>query len=87
MTGFAKMVNDSSLAAHKKPRIWSLAGRKKPRLHGLICPKNFIFMISQILVVMIIGFLTKSIDARLDNYKVDHMNIELRVWVMNTSES
>ena len=45
------------------------------------------FMISQILVVMIIGFLTKSIDVRLDNYKVDHISTKLKVWVMNTSES
>ena len=89
MTRFAKMVNDSSLAAHKKPQIWSLAARKKPRLHGLICPKTLFlfFMFSQIFVVKVIGFLTKSIDARLDNYKVDHTNTELRVWVMNTSES
>ena len=36
------------------------------------------FMISQILVVMIIGFLTKSIDARLDNYKVDHISTKLK---------
>ena len=53
----------------------------------LFSQKTFISMISQILVVMIIGFLTKSIDARLDNYKVDHISTKLKVWVMNTSES
>ena len=44
-------------------------------------------MFSQIFVFKVIGFLTKSIDARLDNYKVANMYTELQVWVMNTSES
>ena len=74
------MVNDSSLAAHKKPRIWSLAARKKPRLHGLICPKN---LISIFYDFTNLGrhdhwFLTKSIDARLDNYKVDLISTKLK---------
>ena len=44
-------------------------------------------MFSQIFVFKVISFLTKSIDARLDNYKVANMYTELKVWVMNTSEN
>ena len=75
------MVNDSSLTAHKKPRIWSLAARKKPRLHGLICQKSFVSVMLQVL------FLTKSTDPGLGNCKVDHISAKLKVWVMKTSKN
>ena len=73
------MVNDSSLAAHKKPRIWSLVAHKKPRLHGLICPKIYFlfFMFYKIFIFKGIGFYPSPLIQGVDDCKLPlHLRLQ-----------